>query len=504
MSRTSSRNNEMEVGRRTGLKLPTAKSTFISDDGLENAEQLFDAAVIVEESPNASLDGSSGKDIDTTSILAETAAIGSKKPKIKVRFSLGEDVADQFDPTGNVAMKPNHPVRKLLIGKTGGRESIDTMDLSSVSTAPSITSRTNKNDENDVEAARRSQEEIEIAAVVAAAKKQSPLHKPIAVQDSPINAEAPAIDDFDDDDDDDLIPPPPPDSPHRDDGDEELLTQPGGDDNVDISNINDDDNDGPGFEMNDDKSDDDESTGDVAINEQRRRKEKLMEKLSEKSSIAKGKKKKVTKVQTIHDESDREEAVKLKRKSKKKINPYSTHFSPKGIPGPRSYTQIPLSDLKADPPLEDANCRRSKRVRVPPLEFWRGEKPIFGGNDFGDEYDGVKNMPVVIGIAKPDPTPYKKRKVVPTVSANKMKKGSKRRGESADATAIIGVEEQFDSTDLRKKLAVNDGKVAHLWDERFQETRGVSTYLYMCAADKLWTFKLGGLANQSFFAFVIV
>ena len=492
MSRASPRIKEMEVGRRTGLVVPPT-SAFLANEGLENPEQLFDAAAIVEESPNSSVDGSIGKGNDASTALADFAAAESRKPKVKVRFSLGDEVAEEFDSTSVNVLKPQHPVRKLITGKN--RDSIDTMDLSSVSTAPSVASLKKDVDEADVEASRQSSEELEIASIVAVAQKHAKSQRPDILTASPIITNAP---DFDyDDDDDDLIPPPPPDSPQHDDveEEEELHTQPSDENDVDFPNTVDDDddgddNDGAGFEINDDDQDkDDEPDMNDTMNEQRRRKEKRMAKLAEKKRSNSNKKIKKKNGQTSHEDSDDEDIVKPKSKPKKKINPYSTHFSPKGVPGPRTYTQIPLSDLKADTP-DDTNVRRSKRVRVPPLEFWRGEKPIFGGNDFGDEYDGVKNMPVVVGIAKPDPTPYKKRKIVPVVSNPKRKGGeNQRRRDSDDGPTMIVAEEPFDSTTLRQKLPVNDGKVAHLWDERFQEARGISTchVVWFCLFLQKWS-----------------
>ena len=475
----------MQVGRRTGLTLPPT-STFIASDGLENPGQLFDAAAIVEESPNASIDGSIEKGHDASTALADFAA--AKQPKIKVRFSLGDDVAEQLDSAATGSnIKAQHPVRKLISGKN--RESIDTMDLSSVSTAPSVTSLkqytdANDDDEDHVEASRRRlerSEEMEIASVVAAAQKQQK-----SEMSSPIMATAPDMGYDDDEEEEDFMPPPPPDSPRHDDDDhveEELHTQP--DNDVDFPNtVDDEDNDdGAGYQVpHDDEDDDEEEDDDDEVkhsestsNAQRREKEKRMEKLA-----AKKNKKKNGLDDSANDDND---AVKPKSKTKKKTNPYSTVFSPKGMPGPRTYKEIPLSDLKPETP-EDTQTRRSKRIRTQPLEYWRGERQILGGNNFGDEYDGVKNMPVVIGIAKPDPTPYKKRKVVPIVSHQKKKGGDNKnhskRGKQ-DEPAMIAADEAFDDRALREKLTVNEGKVAHLWDERIQETRGISkSYIYLC------------------------
>jgi centromere protein C len=480
MNRTRSRTSQMEVGTRTGLTVPSSLN-FSTDDGLENPEQLFDA-VMGGQSSIGSLDGSSGKENDTTSVRADTstaAVAGTKKPKIKVRFSLGDEVADQFEATVAGSIKARHPVRKLITGKHGSRESIDTMDLSSVSTAPSL-SRHNNDEESYVEASRQSSEEIEIAAIVAAATKQTKHQQLVVVQESSVISKEDDVGFYDDSDD--LVPPPPPDSPqHEEEIDEEdVLTQPVHDNAIDFPNSgHDDDNDAPGFEMHDDDDDDVESDRDEIINEQRRRKEKRMENLSKKAhatSSANGKKKKYSKPQSIRDESESDDADKPKPKTKKKINPYKTTFSPKGMPGPRTFTKIPLSDLKADSP-EDTTVRRSKRARTAPLEFWRGEKPVFGGNDFGDEFDGLTNMPMIVAIEKPDPTPYKKRKIeTNTKRGNKTK--VKRTVDDDDTPVVISSEEPFDSADLRRKLPVNDGKVAHLWDERFQETRGISKFRF--------------------------
>jgi centromere protein C len=409
MNRASTRAKEMEVGRRTGLTLPS-KSVFVHDDGLENPEQLFDAAAIVEASPNASIDGSAGRDNDASSALADFAAIESKKPKITVRFSLGDEVADQFDSTTAATIKTHHPVRKLITGNSKSRESIDTMDLSSVSTAPSVPGLKTDVDESDVEASRQSSEETEIAAIVSAAQKLTQSQKPAFLTSSPIAADAPDVgyDDNEDEEDDDMIPPPPPDSPRHDEVEEELHTQPGDESGVDFPNtVDDDENDGPGFDMQDDEPRDDSPGSE----QQHQQKQKRSKKLDVKTQEISSRNLKKRPIQSIHDESDSDDAVKPKSRPKKKNNPYSTHFSPKGMPGPRTFTEIPLSDFKPDTPTDSLNVRRSSRIRVAPLEYWRGEKPIFGGNDFGADYDGVKNMPVVIGIAKPDPTPYKKRKM---------------------------------------------------------------------------------------------
>ena len=54
---------------------------------------------------------------------------------------------------------------------------------------------------------------------------------------------------------------------------------------------------------------------------------------------------------------------------------------------------------KKSPKSEDTSkLRRSKRARMRPLEFWKGERVEWGPNDFPEDYDGVKNMSVPVGV----------------------------------------------------------------------------------------------------------
>jgi centromere protein C len=464
MSRNSSRLAQIGIGRRTGLIVPSAAATTLDADGLENPEQLFDAVV---REGGSSLDGSSGKENESVRADAGDATVASKKPKVQVRFSLGEEVADQFDP----AIKAKHPIRKLISAGKGRRESIDTMDLSSVSTAPSLakTARTSVGD-GDVESSRQSSEENEVAAIVALAAKQAHQQQVSKLHDVSTVAKDIGVD-FDDDD---LIPPAPPDfsEPVDEMYDDDVLTQPVHDNDVEFPNTNhdddDDNNEDPDFGARYDDDDVDKNEKSMS------RSGKRSEDSSQKMQAKKGRKKKLPKPQSIHDDSESEVTPEPKRKPKKKFNPFKTTFSPKGMPGPRTFTTIPLSDLKEDPP-DDTMLRRSKRARLPPLEYWRGEKPVLAGNDFGEEFDGVKNMPVVVGIVRPDPTPYKKRKVVPMMKQNK-KNTTQRRHEldDEDAPTMIPAEEPFDASELRKKFHIKKGKTAQLWDEQTEQVNEIS------------------------------
>jgi hypothetical protein len=50
------------------------------------------------------------------------------------------------------------------------------------------------------------------------------------------------------------------------------------------------------------------------------------------------------------------------------------------------------------------------------------------------------------------------------------------------AAAAAADEEPFDSSKLRAQYHYNDGKTAHLWDERYGETRGISKFYSFAGA----------------------
>ena len=151
---------------------------------------------------------------------------------------------------------------------------------------------------------------------------------------------------------------------------------------------------------------------------------------------------------------------KTRGNKKKKPNPYATVFAPEGIPQPISYNIVPVSDLKAGPP-EDSRLRRSQRAKVAPLKHWCGERLVYGPNDFGSDYDGVRNMSMVTGIAFANPTQFKKRA---SGRMNGTKVGTWQR--------ISDEEGEFDLTRLRTKFHVSDGCTAKLWQyEDVVETR---------------------------------
>ena len=69
------------------------------------------------------------------------------------------------------------------------------------------------------------------------------------------------------------------------------------------------------------------------------------------------------------------------------------------------------------------------------------------------------NMPVVTGIQRALPTPYKKRK------QTKNNVGAKKGGDSHTSSGQKGSAqgEEFDSKKLRRKYKFHDGEEAYLW-----------------------------------------
>lgn len=147
-----------------------------------------------------------------------------------------------------------------------------------------------------------------------------------------------------------------------------------------------------------------------------------------------------------------------KQKKRKKRN---VIFSPKGIPtGNRDYEMVPIGTLIEGSP-DEAGPRRSRRAKVKPLEYWRNEKMEYGAhNEDGYMGEVFGNMPVVTGIQKALPTPYKKRK--PQVNDRSAVAKKKRRKNFIDDE---DEEEEFDSKKLRKRYSYLDGEEAYLWDD---------------------------------------
>lgn len=152
---------------------------------------------------------------------------------------------------------------------------------------------------------------------------------------------------------------------------------------------------------------------------------------------------------------------KSKKKVQKKSLSIARAFSPKGLPQPRTYTFVPVSTLKPSA-AGNSDLRRSKRAKIAPLKHWCGEKVVYGPNDFGDEYDGVRNMSAVAGIELANTTPYKK-KIQPKTSRSKYNR--KTRYE----------DDEFDLSKMRKKFRVMNGTSANLLQHESVTTMGTNS-----------------------------
>ncbi len=260
------------------------------------------------------------------------------------------------------------------------------------------------------------------------------------------------------DGDDDLAPPL---LPQDSSNDEESKKEDSEDEKIESGSFGnnddyDDGDDGPGFNMVHDPE------TPLTVREQRAKKE--MDKIREERR----KKNRENGIDTESEDNDDDDEennksamLKKNKKSKKKDN-RRVVFSPKGIPiANRDYQTVPIGAYVEGSP-DEGGPRRSRRAKFKPLEFWRGEKIQYGaheehgfiGKAFGD-------MPVVTGVQKALPTPYKKRKQVTKKSGGNK---SSRKNDSSDAIESVG-DEEFDSKKLRRKYEIDDGEEAFLYDD---------------------------------------
>lgn len=168
-----------------------------------------------------------------------------------------------------------------------------------------------------------------------------------------------------------------------------------------------------------------------------------------------------------------EQGTPKRKNPKKRFNPYATVFQSQGIPLPRTFHVIPISDLPSvSSPADNIALRRSKRAKVKPLDFWKGECIEYGPNEFGDEYEGVTNMSVPIFVRKAETTPHKPRNCSMNGSKIKSKKmNSKGKTFTNDEVGI------FDDKKLRKKYNYVDNEKAEIWNETTSECDVMSKYI---------------------------
>ena len=457
----SKRRKMDETGKRSGVTVNFGDQPVpLRDDGMEDEDAFFDAARSPESS-EINGKGNNNKE-NSESENDDDKKEPAKKRTKKIRFSLSSD-AGSTQGRGTAAAKAKNAARKLI--SNGGRVSLDPSEISGVTTAPPSA-------EKSVENVREDDVVEEEVAVGKHGLGGSPVDG-FAVADDNDDDGFPITQD--DDDDEDLVPPPPPEAEPT----EEEEAFPAPDD--------DDDNEGPGFDM----ADNDVSGVDGSPVQSNKKSSKKKKKTrddstdedSEDSMPVKKDKKQKKKRKKGQVSDGEEESVKTapRKKAKKKKSRFATTFSPKGVPLPRQYKVVPISDLKCNSP-EDPNLRRSRRHRYKPLEFWRGEVIEFGPTDEFDEddFDSLQNMPVPKAIKMAEPTPYKPRKVI----EREPTKGKKSKKTGGRSTAYVeqgeSVEDkEFDSSKLRKKYTYNDGDEAYLWDDCVEESTELSKYLFI-------------------------
>jgi len=234
---------------------------------------------------------------------------------------------------------------------------------------------------------------------------------------------------------------------------------------VDVStNDYDNDDDGAGFNMVHDPE-----TPEI-VRKDRAKKEKLRNEKERKKT------KKKSESDSEDDDEEAKSTPKIKKgRKQKKRKKRAVVFSPQGIPiANRDYESVPISALIESSPDEDGS-RRSKRLKVKPLEYWRGEKMEFGEhNEEGYIGEAFGNMPVVTGIQKALPTPYRKRK------QTKINTGTRKNGRKKISSGVKGndEEDEYDSNRLRKKYKFHDGEEAYLWDDVTDDTADQKVVAY--------------------------
>jgi centromere protein C len=144
--------------------------------------------------------------------------------------------------------------------------------------------------------------------------------------------------------------------------------------------------------------------------------------------------------------------VSKKRKAK-------VMFSPPGYPiNNREMNPVPVSDFKESP---EHGKRRSRRMHVKPLAFWKNERIVYGPhNEKGLLGEMMGSMPVPQNVLTALPTPRKQRKLAPKAARN-LKSG-------IDAQSANHDVKPFDATRLKKKYNFLDGEYAQVWDESIE------------------------------------
>lgn len=466
-----------EHGKRTGVKI-SASELPKGEDGFEDVDAVFDAALSPERSSVAS------ERIQTVKRV--------KARRKDVRFSLEENhVIDAGDESLAGLEDPVAAVRHFI---RDARMSMSPSEISRASTAPP------KPPEDEEEEEEEEANEKELGSPVAQDDADQ-FHVDGDLDDEADDILVTQREAHADDDDEDMIPPPPPDTSDREDSDDdvplsELPAEDGEADDeeqlqaeakrdateTDDAATEGSDDEGDAFAMA--EQNDTFTPEQPSLKSKKKKSRDLSDSEGSDSDTFKSRKTLKEKKKKKR-KKDRSEYGSLTRKKYAKVTPMGSSF-PKGIPMPREYTTVPVSDLYADQD-DETGLRRSKRARIRPLEYWRGERITYGPNDeFSDNpmFDSLENMPVPLAIERAEPTPYKIRqptKPKKSDSGSSVRASGRKSGKVASLRSVddvFGHLKQVDISKTRKKYPgmVSEGDEAFLWDEIVDDASNLSKW----------------------------
>ena len=432
----------------------------LNENGLEDIDEFWNTAKTPKVIPNKK-----SAPRKRQPLKQDNRKVTKKEKRITPRFSL-----DGNADGDSVGVKIEQFRNKLEVG------AISPGDLSIVSTAPPTPKSPEETPEKTPEKARAAVSEVDDHFVANHAVSKSPV---IGVTTMQISPSAPDDDfpmDDDADDDDDLLPPPPPDDMHPDEEPEHST-----DVNVDFpqdqsnttsrspevkvdspipekqneaSHDDDHDNDGAGFDMNSPIA---ASNGSTTSTEP-----------TQPTPVPMPEKKKRGRPRNSDatvDFSAKTPAAPKGIKKQKQV----TMFSPPGYPiGNREMNPVPVSDYKESP---ETGKRRSRRMRVKPLAYWKNERLVYGPhNEAGKLGDEMGCMPVPMSVLTALPTPRRQRKPATSQPGTK-------RGRPPHHAGVIENEKPFDDSRLRKKHHYMDGEYAQIWDESLEDASNESKFM---------------------------
>eukprot|EP00980_Cylindrotheca_fusiformis_P003799 scaffold834_cov123-Cylindrotheca_fusiformis.AAC.46 len=177
---------------------------------------------------------------------------------------------------------------------------------------------------------------------------------------------------------------------------------------------------------------------------------------------------------SVREQRAEDEKAALKRRGRKKKSDVAIRkaskktkrnvvFSPQGVPAAnREYKTVPVADLVEESPEGEQQRRRSQRLRIEPLAYWKNEHYEYGANEeTGLLGEAMGDMPVVKNVVKALPTPYKKREAKATAA----KRGRKPAAAKRSSGTAEDEDDTFDISKLKEKYQVLEGEEAVVWDD---------------------------------------